>query len=229
MKKIYFLMIVLFTFYYGIDAQTVSGSIMLGSPQKDFRKNVDRLGYGFQFSGTLWSPGKERPFTIGLNLGYLVYGEINERRPFSITNPDVSVEVSRTNNLANFHVLFQLSPFSGTVRPYAEGLFGGAYIFTTTEIKSEWTQEQIAQSTNYDDFTWSYGAGGGLLILLSRDLGEVSELYLDLKVRYIYGSEATYLTENGVVIDRQNGRVFYNPVRSKTDLMLFHLGVSAFF
>lgn len=212
-----------------LNAQTVGGSFMVGSPQNEFRKNVDRLGYGIQFSGTLWSPGKESPFTIGLNLGYLVYGEITENRAFSLTNPDVTVEVSRTNNLANFHLLFQLSPFSGTVRPYAEGLFGGAYIFTTTEIKSEWTQEQIAQSTNYDDYTWSYGAGVGILIRVSQDMGEVSALFLDLKARYVYGTEAAYLTEDGVVVDKQRGKVYYYPVKSKTDLLTFHIGVVAFF
>ncbi|HET55531.1 MAG TPA: hypothetical protein ENN33_09990 [Ignavibacteria bacterium] len=70
-----------------------------------------------------------RPFTVGINIGYLVYGEESFKRRFSITNPDVYVDVNRTNSLANFHLLFQVSPFTGTVRPYIEGLFGGAYFF----------------------------------------------------------------------------------------------------
>lgn len=229
MKKLLTISIVIFLTFFTLNAQTAGGSFIIGSPQGDFRKNVDRLGYGFQAQGTLWSPGYERPFSIGLNISYLIYGERTERRPFSITNPDVSVEVSRTNNLANLHLLFLLSPFTGTVRPYAEGLFGGAYLFTTTEIKSEYSNQQIASSTNYDDFTWSYGAGGGLLIRIMTETSDTKAIYLDLKARYIYGTEAEYLTEDGVIVDSQKGKVYYFPVKSKTDLLTFHIGVIAFF
>lgn len=227
MKKIYSAVLISFLFISVNYGQTFGGSLMLGSPQGDFRTNVDRLGYGIQVHGTLWSPSNERPFTVGLNLGYMVYGEISERRPLSNTIPDVMVEVNRTNNLANLHLLLQISPFTGTVRPYIEGLFGGAYIFTTSEVKSESTQITFAESTNWDDFTWSYGAGAGLLLLISKDMAEVKNLYLDIKARYVYGSEAQYLTEDDITIN--NNRIIYSPRRSKTDLLTFHIGVVAYF
>ena len=200
---------------------------MIGSPQGEFRENVDRLGYGIQLQGTLWSPQKERPFSIGLNLSYMVYGEVSENRPWSETIPDVTVNVDRTNSLANLHFLMLVSPFTGTVRPYVEGLVGGAYIFTSTDVKSENNSESIAESTNYDDFNWSYGFGGGILFRVAKDLGDVTNLYIDLKARYMYGTEAEYLTENDVLI--QNGKVFFNPRLSKTDLLTFHVGVVAYF
>lgn len=227
MKKFYYAILISFLLVSVNYGQTFGGSLMLGSPQGDFRTNVDRLGYGIQVHGTLWSPSNERPFTVGLNLGYMVYGEVSERRPLSTTIPDVMVEVNRTNNLANLHLLLQISPFTGTVRPYIEGLFGGAYIFTTSEVKSESTQIPFAESTNWDDFTWSYGAGAGLLLLISNDMAEVKNLYLDIKARYVYGSEAQYLTENDIAIN--NGRIVYFPRRSKTDLLSFHIGVVAYF
>lgn len=227
MKKLLLSSIILFLLTVLIHAQTAGLSFMIGSPQGQFRDNVDRLGYGLQLQGTIWSPGKARPFTVGLNLSYMVYGEVTERRPWSITIPDVTVEVSRMNSLANFHLLLQVSPFTGTVRPYLDGLIGGAYIFTTTDVKSENSDESIAQSTNYDDFNWSYGWGGGLLIQVAKDLGDVKNLYLDLKARYLYGTEAEYLTENDVVI--AGGRVYYYPRKSKTDLLTFHIGVIAYF
>lgn len=227
MKKIFSAILISFLFISVNYGQTFGGSLMLGSPQGDFRTNVDRLGYGIQVHGTLWSPSNERPFTVGLNLGYMVYGEISERRPLSNTIPDVMVEVNRTNNLANLHLLLQISPFTGTVRPYIEGLFGGAYIFTTSEVKSESTQITFAESTNWDDFTWSYGAGAGLLLLISKDMAEVKNLYLDIKARYVYGSEAQYLTEDDITIN--NNRIIYSPRRSKTDLLTFHIGVVAYF
>jgi hypothetical protein len=210
-------------------AQTVGGSFMLGSPQGEFRTYVDQLGYGIQLHGTLWAPTKARPFTVGLNLGYLIYGSRTDNRPFSETIPEVGVEVTRTNSLANLHFLCQVSPFMGDVRPYIEGLFGGSYIFTETKIKSEYDDDEIASSTNYDDFAWSYGAGAGMLIKLAQNLGDVKTLFLDLKARYIYGTEAEYLTENDIVINPANKKVYYYPKKSKMDLLTFHIGVVAYF
>ena len=200
---------------------------MLASPQGEFRDNVNRLGYGFQVHGTLWKPNKLRPFTIGLNFGYLIYGEDTDRRPLSTTIPDVSVEVTTNNSIANFHMLFQVSPFFGTWKPYLEGLFGGAYIATNTSVESEKDYEDVFESTNFDDFAWSYGYGGGLMIRVSRAPLKLSEIFLDLKARYLYGSEAEYLKEGSITV--QNGRAVYDVSRSKTDLLSFHIGVIAYF
>lgn len=227
MKKLFCLIVFLVSASIGF-SQTVGGSFLVGSPQGEFKTNVDNLGYGLELHGTLWAPSKERPITFGLNASYLIYGLKTDRRPFSLTIPEVGVDVTRTNSLASMHLLFQVNPFGGTVQPYIEGLFGGAYIFTTTEIKSDYNNEHIASSTNYDDFTWSYGGGAGLLIQLNKDLGEVSALYLDLKARYMYGTEAQYLTETGIVINPANNQVYYFPKKSKTDLVTFHIGVIAY-
>jgi hypothetical protein len=137
------------------------------------------------------------------------------------------VDVSRTNNIANFHLLFQVSPFNTNVRPYIEGLFGGAYLFTNTKVESKYSGENIFESTNYDAFTWSYGYGGGILIKIKEGLGSVSELFIDLKARYIYGTEAKYLKEGSVVII--NGRAYYDVQKSKTDLVTINVGVVAYF
>lgn len=208
--------------------QTAGLSFMLGSPQGEFRQNVDRLGYGIQGQFTLWTPSKIRPFTIGLNIGYLVYGEESDKRPLSHTIPDVFVDVNRTNNIANFHLMFQVSPFWGDVRPYIEGLVGGAYLFTKTSVSSEYDHDDydpVFESTNFDDWAWSYGFGGGLMILLARELdGDVGSLYLDLKARYVFGTEAQYLREGDVQINK-NGSVTYYYSESETDLLSFHIGV----
>ena len=81
------------------------------------------------------------PFGFGLNIGYLNYGSESRREPFNTTIPDVVVDVNRSNNLVNFHLLFQIAPPSGDVRPYAELLFGGAYLFTETSINSQGDDE----------------------------------------------------------------------------------------
>ncbi len=226
MKKLFGL-ILFFVFASINSAQTVGASFMIASPQGEFKNNVDNLGFGVQVEGTLWAPSAERPFSIGLSAGYLVYGLVSERRAWP-GFPGIYLNLTRTNSIANLHALFKITPFMGSIRPYIEGIFGGNYLFTTSEVKNENGNQQIASSTNFDDFTWSYGGGAGLLFKLSENLGNVSALFLDLKVRYMYGTEAEYLTEKSVFVNNLGDTIF-NPQKSKTDLITFHVGVVAYF
>jgi len=209
-------------------AQAGGINFTLGFPTGEFKENVDRLGFGLSGHFLFLAPTIEHPFGIGLNIGYLNYGQESRREPFSLTIPDVTVDVDRSNNLVNFHALFQLGFGSGSVRPFIEGLFGGSYIFTETSIKSRGTEE-VASSNNFDDFAWSYGGGGGILILLhSGDEGDdFGSLFLDIKARYLFGSEAEYLKEGSVIVS--NGKVTYLVSKSKTDLITAHIGVVAYF
>jgi hypothetical protein len=136
---------------------------------------------------------------VGVNIGYFIYGMESRREPFSLTIPDVFVNVDRTNNLVNFHLLFQVGFPTGSVRPYVEGLFGGSYLFTETNIKSDNNFNEVASSVNFEDWAWSYGFGGGIGILVAGDpLTNIGAIYLDLKARYLFGSEAEYLKEGSV-------------------------------
>ncbi|MBI5807619.1 MAG: hypothetical protein HZA74_04385 [Ignavibacteriales bacterium] len=224
MKKLFLILMILSS--ATLFAQTAGLSFMFGYPQGEFRSNVNNMGYGIQLQGTLWEPTKSRPFTIGMDLGYIVYGRVDERRPWQ-GFPGVYLNLTRTNSMANLHLLMQVSPFFGTVRPYVEGLFGGAYIFTESEVKNENLGQQIAASTNYDDFAWNYGGGAGILFKISNGFQGVSTLYLDLKARYLFGTEAEYLTEESVIVNSLGDTVF-QPRKSKTDFFTFHIGVIAY-
>jgi len=103
-------------------------------------------------------------------------------------------------------------------------LFGGQYLFTETSVKNESNEEEFASSTNYDDWAWSYGAGGGISILLAGDpVTEIGAIYLDFKGRYLFGSKAEYLKEGAVEVIGQ--QVIYHPSKSKTDMLTVHAGV----
>jgi hypothetical protein len=208
-------------------AQSAGLNFTLAFPQGEFKKNVDRLGFGGSLHLMFFNPAPGMPFTAGVNLGYINYGNESRREPFSSTIPDVVVDVDRSNNLVNFHVLFQVILPSGKFRPYAEGLFGGSYLFTETSIKSRGSEE-VASSTNFDDFAWSYGGGAGFIFLIAENMSEeMGSLYIDLKARYLFGTEAEYLKEGSVIIE--NGQVYYDISRSKTDLITIHLGIVAYF
>jgi hypothetical protein len=228
-KRILYL-IIFFTFI-GLNksfAQAGGLNFMLGFPAGEFKDNVKRTGFGLSGHFLFLAPAQDRPFGIGLNVGYLNYGQETRREPFSLTIPDVTVDVERSNNIVNFHVLFQLGFPTGSVRPYVEGLFGGSYIFTETTVRSRGTEE-VASSNNFDDFAWSYGGGGGFLILLytGEEGGDFGSLFLDIKARYLFGSEAEYLKEGSVIIN--NGQVTYQVSKSKVDLITAHIGVVAYF
>ncbi|MBZ0199610.1 MAG: hypothetical protein K8H86_07070 [Ignavibacteriaceae bacterium] len=209
-------------------AQAGGINLTLGFPAGEFKENVSRTGVGISGQFMFLSPRPKAPFGFGINIGYINYGSESRREPFSLTIPDVTVDVDRTNNIMNFHVVFQLMFPKGDVRPYVEGLFGGSYLFTETKIESQGSQE-VASSTNFDDFAWSYGGGGGFLVKVHSggEDGDVGDVFLDIKARYLFGSEAEYLKEGSVKIIR--GKVYYDVTRSKTDLLTAHLGVVAFF
>jgi hypothetical protein len=223
----FFSLILLLVLAGTVSAQSVSGSFMIGLPQGEFANHNNNTGWGFQLQGTFPTPSERDPFGFGLNLGYMNYGSEDFTRPFSLTNPDVTVDVNRTYNLVNFHLMLLVSPFHGSVQPYMELLGGGEYLFTSTQIQSQNTQEEVSSSTNFDDFAWSYGFGGGIKIKVAEDLQDVSTLFVDLKVRYLLGSQAEYLTEGGVIINQSNGTVTYDTKQSETDMLSIHIGVSA--
>lgn len=204
---------------------------MLGLPKGEFKENVGNLGGGFT-GHILWSPSPKMPFSVGLNLGFLIYGSESRWEPFSYTIPDVTVQVDRSNNILNFHLLFRIIPQKGSVRPYLEGLFGGAYLFTDTKIENTSKGEEIASSVNFSDYAWSYGGGVGLMFYVTEAKDDVSgramPIFIDLKARYLFGSRADYLKE-GSIRNLGGGKVAYDVVRSTTDVLSIHLGAVIFF
>ena len=203
-------------------------NFMAGFPQGEFKDNLDENGYGLA-GEFLYSPSIS-PLGIGVSLGFMNYGEESRREPFSTTIPDVEVEVKTTNNIVMGHLLLRAQVKQGPIRPYAEGLVGFNYLFTETKIEDVDDEEEIASSTNLDDGVFSYGAGGGVMLRLYT--GKVKKtktlsILLNLGVRYILGGEAEYLKEGS--IKRVNGRVVFDKIKSKTDLLTARFGVAVEF
>lgn len=226
MKHYYFSLLLFFFTAVNLFSQSAGLNFTLAFPMGEFRENVDRVGVGIAGQFLLIIPKPGQPFGIGLNAGFINYGNESRREPFSYTIPDVFVDVERSNNLVNFHLLFQIAPYRGRIRPYLEGLFGGSYLFTETSIKSQ-DYSEVASSTNLEDFAWSYGGGAGIMIQITNQDEQGTSIFLDIKGRYLMGTEAEYLKEGSIeIIDSQ---VYYDITRSKTDLLSAHLGVIAFF
>lgn len=200
-------------------------NFLLAFPQDEFNEIVDNAGFGI--GGEFLYSFPLIPLSIGLSGGYIIYGSETREERFSLTIPDVYVDVSTTNNIAQGHFLMRAQPGQGSVRPYMDGLIGFHYLYTRTTVKDQGDGEDVASSTNFDDFAFSYGGGGGLMISLYRNMREENGLEavnLDLRLRYLFGSEAEYLKEGSISIE--NGNVSYNVNKSATDIITFQIGVT---
>ncbi len=222
--------VLLSTIFFNKNIIAQSGGLYfsLAFPTGEFKDNVMQTGIGLNGEFFFLTPKRNMPVGMGLNLGYYVYGMEKRSEPWSMTIPDVRVDIERTNNLANFHLVFLLASEYGRFRPYAEGLFGGSYFYTKSSVESRYDGEAIAEDVNFDDWAWSYGVGGGLTYLVSGDPNiNIDAFFIDFKVRYLFGSEAEYLKPGSIEIVDNN--LFYDISKSKTDLLSAHLGVRFYF
>ena len=203
------------------------------SPQAEFRDNVGREGYGI--SGEALIRLGQSPLKLGLHLGWAQYGSEKRKEPISMTIPDVTVDVETDNNISHGHFLIRLQPDLNRISPYFDGLLGFHYLYTETSIKSEedYEDKPFARSTNIDDLAFSYGFGCGVMIKLhsssfpndnnpKNDL-EQFDIFLDLKFRYLLGTEADYLKKGS--IKRELGNITYIVNTSRTDLLLYQIGL----
>lgn len=232
MKKCVLILVSVLIFSVTVQAQTDQFNFGLNfsllSPQGEFKKNVDRFGFGL--AGNFKYDFTRLPFSTGVGLGFGIYGSETRDEPFSSTIPDVMVEVQTTNNILFGHLILQFKPFKGTFQPYLEGLYGFNYLFTETNINDVDEEfDEVTSSKNLSDFTSSYGFGIGLMLRLvdNIQMGEQQErtgqVFLDFKIKNLTGGKAEYLKEGS--IHREGQSVTYDISRSNTDLLTYQLGV----
>lgn len=202
---------------------TVRGGIagIYGAPVGEFADFVER-GYGLGVHAVL---PLDRAGVLGLRAdgGFLIYGHERQRDCLSRTvGCRILVDVNTTNSIALAGVGPELSLPAGPFRPYVNARAGLAYIATTSSIEGTRSDRNFADTTNWDDLVFSWGAGGGIAIRLGSGRTPVG---LDLGVTWLDNGEASYLRE-GDIIDEPDGDVRFTPVRSDTDLVVFRLGIA---
>ena len=82
------------------------------------------------------------------------------------------MDVTTKNKVFQTHFVLRLQSRAGRLRPYVEGLAGFKYLFTRTTIGEDDFREnfgeEVAGSTNYDDFALSGGARAGIDVRVFR-------------------------------------------------------------
>ena len=191
-------------------------------PMGEFKDFTASTGFGTTTEFFFFTPSEKVPYGVGLNFSYVSYGLRFVNDPY---DNELSLSFNKANNFASVHILFQVGSYSGSVRPYFETLFGGSYIFSNTEIGYDYYGPI---SLWIDDWAWSYGAGVGLKFL---SLGDAyfnhGSVYIDLKVRYLFGTTTSYLDRKSIIFYYDT--IEYSLIESKTDMLTASIGLYFFF
>lgn len=200
---------------------TVGGGFILTVPKGDFDVVTDE-GYGFSVQ-SVFKPDPWGVFGLRLDGTYITYGSESFFVPISPTVPRITGELTTRNNIAMFSVGPQLAVPSGPIRPYVNGFVGMGYFFTQSSIRGSDGPccHDFASSTNFDDWSFAYGGGGGMAITLTRD----RRLQLLLEAQYRHHETTQYLREGSITEDRF-GNLFIDVFESDVDMVMLQLGVA---
>jgi hypothetical protein len=160
---------------------------------------------------------------VRAELGFLVYGHTSRRfSPFDEA-PEIRARVTTDNTIFFAGVGPQLMAPRGAIRPYVNGVVGFSYFSTKSSVEGvDDREEDLFDTINQDDGTFSWGAGGGLYIPIARR--SRNPVSIDIGARFHGNGEAEYLREGS--IQRVGESVRIVPIRSETNMVTYHLGVS---
>ena len=207
---------------------------LLALPQNEFKENSNDAGFGLSLDLGYVIP--KLPVVAGISGGFATYGSRTFNVPFSSTVQLVNVELTTSNNIALGHLFLRFQPQDGMFRPYFEGLAGFHYLWTESKVEDErYEDSEIAGSVNLDDIAFSYGAGAGVMFRVYRgetdQPGRGVEVFVNGRVRYLYGGEAKYFNEDSITADANGAPILEERYakESETDMMNIALGVSVRF
>jgi hypothetical protein len=193
------------------------GDFAISQPKGEFANNVP-TGYGFDLTG-MFRLDPKGYFNLRADLGGVQYGHERQRIGFPISGR-IGVDLNTDNRIGFGAIGAQLQVPDGWFRPYANAAIAATYFWTQSSISGEDNDESVLTTTNQDDWSNAWIFGGGVMIPFGRSIGA-----LNLGARYHYGGTATYL-KKGDITDLPDGSIILNPRSSKTDLVLWQIGVS---
>lgn len=204
----------------------VNVALAVSDPRGEFDVNTD-TGYGL-VGGYRYGIGGG-VLGIGLEGAFQTYGNARRRAPLSPTIPEIRVDVETSNNSTYLLGAIELEPPTGPVRPF--GMLNGGFslFYTTTSLEDPLTNRRILTHTNKSDWTWVWGAGGGLRIRVHetpRLERAPSRLWVDLGATWQKGGEVEYLREGTLVTDSGQVDIDRRLARSEIELLLYRLGVT---
>jgi hypothetical protein len=199
---------------------TLGGGVSVAQPVGEFKNYVNN---GFGGAGHLLLRLDEQGFlTLRADVGYLIYG--HETKRVSLANAGrVQFDVTTSNNILMYSAGPQLMVPTGPIRPYVNAFIGGAYFFTESSVGGSDNASDFASTRNFGDNVPSYGYGGGLFVPFTVRHALIG---LDVGARFIRNGHTRYLREGGIT-DLPGGGYTVSPIESETNLVVYHIGISA--
>ena len=195
------------------------GDFLVAAPTGQFATYVENgFGVGGHF---LWQFDEPGIMALRIDGNLLVYGHERFNVPLSPTTPRIRVDVTTSNSIGSVHIGPQLMVPNGYFRPYLNAGIGFSNFFTYSSVEGSRDAEPFASSTNYSDFVWSWTAGGGIYIPVSRGKTPVS---LDVGVRYHRNGETRYLREGSII--EEGDEIYFDPIQSQANMLVYQIGLS---
>ena len=199
------------------------GNLQLAFPRGEFKQFV---GTGYGASGNVtFMLDRSRQVGVQISLSWIEYGRTTETVPLSPTLPGLFVDLTTANDIFTLGVGPEFHLTRGALRPYVNGFFGLSMFTTTTSAEGTSNTSPFAESENFNDITFAYAAGGGLLLQVSHGS---KPIFLDAGLRFQGHGTTRYLRE-GSIQTTPGGNVILNPIESRTDLLVAHAGVQIAF
>jgi hypothetical protein len=137
----------------------------------------------------------------------------------------ILVDLTTSNNIAWMGFGPQLTLPIGPFRPYGSAAIGFSYFFTESSVEGSDDTFDFANTTNFEDFTFRYGFGWGVVIPFQTT---GTEWGIDLGAMYHGNGQVKYLREGGIT-DLPGGSIILNPIQSDANLITYRLGFSVSF
>ena len=200
---------------------------IVGFPQNQFKDHVNNNNYGANLE-FLFSPSHNY-IGVGISGEYLQYGSEKHSETIQTSVADFEADLSTTNFMAMGHILVRAQRKDRLFKPYLDLLVGFNYIATTSSLEGDGGESDIS-TKHLSDYSLSYGTGFGFMFKVYGNKGKKNEtetdkfaVFMDFRMRYLIGNKVEYLKKGG--IQRINGELVYDVLRSETDLLKTQLGL----
>ena len=200
-------------------------SFIIGNPQKgEFQQSIGNNSFGFSLCGGYYFDPV--PITVGAEVDFLFFGGDKKYLPRTILGFRVQDTLNTSTTMIPVLLTTRLQPKLGHhVMPYLE-LCGGVNFYSSSSELKSYPNQSLSNSESAG--IWMYGVGIGTQVRLV-DFVELptthSALLLDLRVRYLFGSEKTLKKAS---INNNNEAVF-SSFTAGTDILTTYIGVTWLF
>ncbi len=196
---------------------SVGGNVAMSQPKGEFASNVGR-GYGFDLNGR-FKIDYRGYLSIRADAGGVQYGREHKDASFLGITGRINLDLETTNSIAWGAIGPQIMIPDGLFRPYANAAIAYTSFSTTSTLSDPYGQFEPISNQNAHDGSYAWIFGSGLEIPFGTSGA------FNFGGRYYYGGRATYLTK-GDITDNPDGTITLHPRNSKTDLVLWQLGMS---